>query len=124
MATARGQDWTEEQSKAYWKKSVGLQAGLLAVWFIVGYVFPILLAEPLHDVSFFNFPLSYWIAQNGAIFVFVALIFVYAWRMDNLDHEYDVHEEDVGAAVRQRFERRMQRRGGGGGNARNQGGEG
>lgn len=110
MATAQGADWTDVRSRAYWKKNVALQATLLAIWFVVGYVLAILLAEPLHDVRFFNFPLSFWIAQNGSIFIFVALIFVYAWRMDLLDHEFDVHEEDVSAAVRQRFERRMQKR--------------
>jgi putative solute:sodium symporter small subunit len=112
MATTRGGDWTEQRSREYWKKNISLQAGLLAVWFVVGYVLAILLAEPLHDVSFFTFPLSYWIAQNGSIYVFIALIFIYAWRMDLLDHEYDVHEEDVGVAVRERFEKRMQKRGG------------
>jgi putative solute:sodium symporter small subunit len=122
MATTQGGSWTEDRSRAYWKKNVALQVGLLSVWFVVGYVFAILLAEPLSDVSFFSFPLSYWIAQNGAIYVFIALIFVYAWRMDLLDHEFDVHEEDVGVAVRERFEKRMQkqqqRRGGNGGGGR------
>jgi putative solute:sodium symporter small subunit len=115
MATAQGGDWTEARSRAYWKKNVTLQVSLLSVWFLVGYVFAILLAEPLHDVSFFSFPLSYWIAQNGAIYVFIALIFIYAWRMDLIDHEYGVHEEDVGVAVRERFEKRLQKRSGNGG---------
>ena len=112
MATARGQDWTRARSLEYWKKNVTLQAALLSVWFVVAYVLGILLATPLHDVSFFSFPLSYWIAQNGSIYVFVALIFIYAWRMDNLDHEFDVHEEDMSTAVRDRFERRVQRKAG------------
>lgn len=113
MATAQGQDWTEARSREYWKKNVALQVVLLTVWFVVAYVLGILLAEPLHDVSFFTFPFSYWIAQNGSIYVFIALIFIYAWRMDNLDHEFDVHEEDMSAAVRERFERRVQRKSGG-----------
>lgn len=115
MATARGQDWTEERSREYWKKNVALQGSLLAVWFVVAYVLAILLAEPLHDVSFFSFPLSFWVAQNGSIYVFVALIFIYAWRMDAIDHEFDVHEEDVSAAVRQRMEKKAQKNGNGGG---------
>ncbi len=110
MATARGAEWTDQRSRAYWKKNVALQAILLAIWFVVAYVLGILLADPLHDVRFFNFPLSYWIAQNGSIFVFVALIFLYAWRMDLLDHEYGVHEEDLSADVRKRFERRMHKK--------------
>lgn len=102
-----------ERSKNYWKKSVRLQVGLLVVWFVVPYVFGILLAEPLHDVNFFDFPLSFWIAQNGAIFLFVALIFIYANRMDHLDHQFDVHDEDLDASVRERLARKGTRRTGG-----------
>jgi putative solute:sodium symporter small subunit len=124
MPTAPAADWTDERSRAYWNKNVALQVTLLAIWFVVAYVLGILLAEPLHDVRFFNFPLSYWIAQNGSIFVFVALIFFYAWRMDLLDHEYDVHEEDLSADVRKRFERRMHRKVTGESPLNNTGGEG
>lgn len=117
MATGKGQDWTAERSHEYWKRNVTLQASLLTVWFVVAYVLGILLAEPFDSVSFFNFPLGFWIAQNGSIYVFIALIFIYAWRMDALDHEFDVHEEDVSAAVRERAEKRAtkrsQRNGGG-----------
>lgn len=108
----REQQWGEDRSRGYWKKSVRLQASLLLVWFFVAYVLGILLAEPLHDVNFFDFPLSYWIAQNGAIFVFVALIFIFAKRMDRLDHEYGAHEEDLNASVRARLEKKGQRGGG------------
>lgn len=107
MAQSVEQDhWGEDRSQGYWRRSVRLQVGLLAIWFVVAYVFGILLAEPLHDVEFFSFPLSFWIAQNGAIFVFVALIFTFARRMDRLDHEYGVHEEDLNASVRARLEKR------------------
>ncbi len=106
------QEWGGDRSKQYWKKSVRLQAVLLVIWFVVPYVFGILLAEPLHDVNFFSFPLSFWIAQNGAIFLFVALIFIYAKRMDHLDHEYDVHDEDLSAAVRDRLTKRAAKKGG------------
>ncbi len=102
-----------DRSKSYWKKGLQLQVALLVIWFLVPYVFGILLAEPLHDVNFFSFPLSFWIAQNGAIFVFVALIFIYANRMDHLDHEFNVHEEDLNASVRDRLARKANKRGGG-----------
>ncbi|HLF40260.1 MAG TPA: DUF4212 domain-containing protein [Acidimicrobiia bacterium] len=107
------QQWGEDRSRGYWKRSVRLQVGLLLIWFVVAYVLGILLAEPLHDVNFFSFPLSFWIAQNGAIFVFVALIFVFARRMDHLDHEYGVHEEDLNASVRARLEKKGDKNGGG-----------
>jgi putative solute:sodium symporter small subunit len=113
MAQPVDSPWAD-RSKSYWKRSVRLQIGLLVVWFVVPYVFGILLAEPLHDVNFFSFPLSFWIAQNGAIFVFVALIFIYANRMDHLDHQFDVHDEDLDASVRERLTRKASKRTGGG----------
>ena len=113
MAQSVDDKWGADRSKSYWKRSLRLQLVLLAIWFVVPYVFGILLAEPLHDVNFFSFPLSFWIAQNGAIFLFVALIFIYANRMDHLDHEYDVHEEDLRAGLKNRLEKRAAKRTGG-----------
>ena len=111
--SVENEEWGADRSKAYWKRSVRLQIVLLVIWFVVPYVFGILLAEPLHDVNFFSFPLSFWIAQNGAIFLFVALIFIYAKKMDHLDHEYDVHEEDLRDAVRARLTKKAASRKGG-----------
>lgn len=104
-----GNNEVSEKSKGYWRANVRLQIGLLAVWALFGYVLAILLAEPLNEVSVLGFPLGFWFAQQGAIVVFVALIFIYARRMDTIDHEYGVQEEELGAA-RKRLERRMQRR--------------
>ena len=110
--SVENQRWGD-RSKAYWLRSLRLQIGLLAIWFVVPYVFGILLAEPLHDVNFFSFPLSFWIAQNGAIFLFIALIFIFANRMDHLDQEYEVHEQDLNAAVRERLAKKAAKRTGG-----------
>ena len=98
-----------ERAMGYWCANVRLQVVLLAIWALFGYVLSILLAEPLNGVEIAGFPLGYWFAQQGAIYVFVILIFVYAYIMDRLDHEYDVQEEELGGA-RRRVERRMQRR--------------
>ena len=98
-----------ERSRGYWRANVRLQVALLAIWAVFGYLLSIIFAEPLNDVEIGGFPLGYWFAQQGAIYVFVILIFVYAYVMDRVDHEYDVQEEEVGAA-RRRVERRMQRR--------------
>lgn len=110
--SVEGQEWGD-RSKGYWQRSLRLQLGLLVIWFVVPYVFGILLAEPLHDVNFFSFPLSFWIAQNGAIFLFIGLIFFYAKKMDRLDHEYDVHEEDLNASVRDRLAKKAAKKSGG-----------
>jgi putative solute:sodium symporter small subunit len=100
---------SESTARGYWRANTRLQLVLLAVWALFGYVLAILLAEPLNGITIGGFPLGFWTAQQGAIVVFVVLIFVYAFVMDRVDHEYDVHEEELGSA-RRRLERRMQRR--------------
>ncbi len=69
---------------------------LMAVWFTVSYGFGILLAEPLNAYRLpgTGFPLGFWFAQQGSIYVFVVLIFVYVRLMNGLDREFDVDEGD------------------------------
>jgi putative solute:sodium symporter small subunit len=98
-----------EQSRGYWRANVRLQILLLAIWALFGYVLAILLAEVLNETTLADLPLGFWFAQQSAIYVFVILIFVYAFLMDRVDHEYGVQEEEIGWA-RKRLERRMQRR--------------
>lgn len=76
----------------YWKANLRLMAALLAIWFAVSYGLGILLVEPLNEIRLGGFKLGFWFAQQGSIFVFVALIFVYAWRMKALDRRFDVDE--------------------------------
>ena len=76
----------------YWKRNVKLMAVLLSVWFLVSYVFGILLVNVLNKIHIGGFPLGFWFSQQGSIYVFVLLIFIYVWRMNKLDREYDVHE--------------------------------
>jgi putative solute:sodium symporter small subunit len=79
---------------AYWKANRLLIFILLAIWFLVSYVFAIFLARPLYGVHIGALPMSFWWAQQGSMFVFVILIFVYSTVMDKLDRKYDFHEED------------------------------
>lgn len=76
----------------YWRRNLRLTLGLLAVWFVVGYLLAIVFAPALNAFSFLGAPLGFWIAQNGAIYVFVLLILIYAFRMNRLDDEFDVNE--------------------------------
>lgn len=78
---------------AYWRANLKLGAVLLAIWFVVSFGFGILLVEPLNEIPFFGFKLGFWWAQQGAIYVFIVLIFVYAWAMKRLDRKYDVHDD-------------------------------
>lgn len=84
----------EDQShKRYWKKNLNYLAILLTIWFVVSYGCGILFADQLNEIHVGGFPLGFWFAQQGAIYVFVILIFVYVWLMNRLDQEFDVDEK-------------------------------
>ena len=84
---------SDKNLKEYWKRNVRLLISLLAVWFLVSYGFGILLAEPLNAIQIGGFKLGFWFAQQGSIYVFIAIIFIYVYKMNKLDREFDVHEE-------------------------------
>ena len=75
---------------AYWRANLRLMAILLAVWFVCSYVLGIFLVEPLNAARVGGFPLGFWFAHQGSIYVFVVLILVYAAVMDRLDRRYGV----------------------------------
>ncbi|MDD3448355.1 MAG: DUF4212 domain-containing protein [Gammaproteobacteria bacterium] len=77
----------------YWKANLRLMTICLVIWFVVSYGFGILLVEPLNAISLGGYKLGFWFAQQGSIYTFVVLIFFYAWRMNRLDREFDVHED-------------------------------
>lgn len=83
----------KEQAQAYWRENLKLMGILLAIWFTVSYIFGILLVDELNTVRFFGFKLGFWFAQQGSIYTFVVLIFVYVAKMNKLDRKYGVHEE-------------------------------
>jgi putative solute:sodium symporter small subunit len=79
--------------KAYWKRNLRYLLILLSIWFAVSYGLGILLVEPLNTIKIGGFPLGFWFAQQGSIYVFVILIFVYVRLMNKLDKEFDVDEK-------------------------------
>jgi putative solute:sodium symporter small subunit len=85
---------TPENRKAYWATNLRLVAGCLIAWFICSYGFGVLLVDQLNDIRVGGFKLGFWFAQQGSIYVFVILIFFYAWRMNRIDQKFDVHEKD------------------------------
>ena len=85
-------DNKNRSAKAYWRTNLRLVAICLVIWFVVSYGFGILLVEELNRIQFFGFKLGFWFAQQGSIFVFLLLIFWYAWRMNKLDREYGADE--------------------------------
>ena len=76
----------------YWRRNIKIMVGLLSIWFFVAYVLSILLVQPLNNIHMGGFPLGFWFAQQGSIYVFVVLIFVYCALMRKLDREFDVEE--------------------------------
>ncbi len=73
----------------YWRANIKLLKILLSIWFLVSFGFGIVLVDWLDQFSFFGFKLGFWFAQQGSIYVFVILIFIYSWRMNILDKEYN-----------------------------------
>ena len=77
-----------EKRARYWRANLRILAMLLAVWFGVSFGLGILLVEPLNAIHVAGFPLGFWFAQQGSIYVFIALIWVYARWMDRIDRDY------------------------------------
>ena len=82
--------------KEYWRRNIRYVGILLAIWFSVSFGCGIVFAEALNSfrVPGTHFPVGFWFAQQGSIYVFVVLIFVYVWLMNRLDREFDVDERE------------------------------
>lgn len=83
----------ENNGETYWRRNIRLVLSLMAVWFIVSYGFGILLVDALNSIQIGGFRLGFWFAQQGSIYVFVALVFIYVVQMNKIDQEHDVHED-------------------------------
>lgn len=81
------------QRKLYWKKNLRFLLVLLSIWFLVSYGCGILWVEQLNKIKLGGFKLGFWFAQQGAIYVFVVLIFVYVYGMNKIDRSFDVNEQ-------------------------------
>ena len=79
----------------YWHRNLRYLGILLSVWFLVSYGFGILLVDILDSVRLGGFKLGFWFAQQGSIYVFVILIFVYVRLMNKLDQKYGFDKEDT-----------------------------
>jgi len=77
-----------KSAEAYWQANVRLIFKLLVVWFVVPFLGGIVFVDTLNQISLGGYPLGFWIAQQGAIYLFVGLIFYYAKKMRDLDDEF------------------------------------
>jgi putative solute:sodium symporter small subunit len=80
----------KQKAKAYWKINLKYLGILLSIWFLVSYAFGILLVEQLNTIKIGGFKLGFWFAQQGSIYVFVILIFVYIRLMNKLDKKFNL----------------------------------
>jgi len=82
-------------SEGYWRKNLKYLGILLSIWFAISYGAGILFVEQLNSFRLpgTGFPLGFWFAQQGSIYVFVVLIFVYVFLMNRLDREFGVDED-------------------------------
>lgn len=95
---------SDKNAHEYWKSNIRIVLSLLTVWFFISFVCGILLVDVLDSIRFGGFKLGFWIAQQGAIFVFVALIYVYIYLMDKLDDKYNLNRDADEAAGQARKE--------------------
>ncbi|NRA61755.1 MAG: DUF4212 domain-containing protein [Psychrobium sp.] len=82
----------KEMAERYWKENLKIMFKLLAIWFVVSFGASILFIDELNQITFMGFKLGFWFAQQGAMYVFIALIFVYVKQMNDLDKKYNVEE--------------------------------
>jgi len=84
---------SKKNLQEYWQKNLKLLAVLLVIWFMASYGCAILFVDALNEIQIGGFKLGFWFAQQGAIYVFVIIIFFYVYRMNKLDEEYGVSED-------------------------------
>lgn len=83
---------TKSNNKDYWHENLKLMSVLLLFWFFISYVCGIVFVEELNQIQFAGFKLGFWIAQQGSMYVFLLLIFIYVKKMNRLDKKYNVDE--------------------------------
>ncbi len=83
----------KKNDHAYWRATLRLLRVVLAVWLFVSVGLSIVFAPSLNVIKMGGYPLGFWFAQQGSIFIFIALIFIYAYLMGRIDRKFDVHEE-------------------------------
>lgn len=77
---------------AYWRENIRLLLGLMAIWFACSFGAGILFRDFLDRFMLGGYPLGFWFAQQGSIYIFIALIFIYVWRMRAIERKYDLDD--------------------------------
>ena len=81
-----------EIRKAYWQANLKLMITLLSIWFVISYLCGIVFVEQLNAIRIGGYKLGFWFAQQGSMYGFVAIIFVYAKKMKAIDRKFGLHD--------------------------------
>jgi len=92
--TREGSMELTQKHHEYWRKNLVITAVLLAVWFLVTFV-EAWFARELNAITFFGFPLGFYMSAQGSLAIYVLIIGIYAWYMTGLDKEFGVDEGDL-----------------------------
>lgn len=90
---------TSDNNRLYWRKNLQYLGILLGIWFVTSYLCSIVFVEQLDKIQFGGYRLGFYFAQQASIWIFVELIFVYAWLMNRLDKKYSSNEEGESDSV-------------------------
>jgi putative solute:sodium symporter small subunit len=85
-------DNNQENRKAYWRANLRYMVILLSIWFTISFLFGIVFVEELNTISMGGYKLGFWFAQQGSMYGFIVIIFVYARLMAKLDRKFNLHE--------------------------------
>lgn len=83
----------DSNARAYWSATLSLLTKVLVIWFVVSYGAGILLAPVLNGIHIGGYPVGFWFAQQGSIYVFIVLIFWYAKKMGQIDRKFGMQED-------------------------------
>tara|TARA_B100001057_G_scaffold112493_1_gene110632 strand:- start:1055 stop:1312 length:258 start_codon:yes stop_codon:yes gene_type:complete len=83
----------EDRNKKYWKANLKIVLSLLLIWFVASFGFGIILSESLDKIKIGGFKLGFWFAQQGSIYIFVVIIFLYVWLMKRLDKKFSKEDK-------------------------------
>ncbi len=85
---------TEKDSPGYWQENIKILKILLSIWFVVSFLLGIIFVDQLDNFRFGGFKLGFWLAQQGSIFIYVLLVYLYLKAMDKLDKKYRLNDEN------------------------------
>ena len=88
-----------EARRAYWRANLRLLGTLMAIWFAVSFGAGIVFRPFLDQFMLGGFPLGFWFAQQGSIYVFIALIAIYAWRMHRIERDFALDDDETDAPI-------------------------